>query len=224
MNRVSAPVSPPSQTTACRLTASKYSSNLARSWPPSASPNSLNYGLQVHLWVHSISVSKCVSTFARSRRPSASLSSLDRSLQVHLQRCSITASKYISTERPRVYGDTGVTEVDRVTGSIYSADPRVDWHHLISISSYHTTKIHTLSFPTFRLTRSIWDFVDPPNCVDPQRQVVSYLLTRFLRCWSQAPLFLMNSVWMSQEVPCWWWALCLLAPSFHHNGLQVVHL
>jgi len=61
-----------------------------------------------------------------------------------------------------------------VTGSIYPADPGVDRHHLISISSYHTMKIPTLSFPTFGLTRSVRDFVDS------QRRVVSYPLTRFL--------------------------------------------
>jgi len=83
-------------------------------------------------------------------------------------------------ERRRLYGDTGVTEVDRVTGSIYSAYSGVDRHHLISISSYHTMNIHTLSFPTFGLTRSVRDFVDPRNCVDPHAQIVSYLLT-FLR-------------------------------------------
>jgi len=57
-----------------------------------------------------------------------------------------------------VYGDRGVTEVDRVTGSIYSADPGLDRHHLISISSHHIMIIHTLSFPTFGLTRSVRDF------------------------------------------------------------------
>jgi len=76
-----------------------------------------------------------------------------------------------------MYEDTGVMEVARVTGSIYSADPRVDRHHLISISSYHTMIIYTLSFPTFSLTRSVRDVVDPHNCVHPQRRVVSYLLT-----------------------------------------------
>jgi len=76
--------------------------------------------------------------------------------------------------------DTGVTEVDRVTGSIYWADPGVDRHHLISISSYHTMKIHTLCFPTFGPTRSVRDFVDPRNCVDPHARVLSYHLT-FLR-------------------------------------------
>jgi len=54
-----------------------------------------------------------------------------------------------------VYGDTGVTEVERATRSIYLGDPGVDRQHLIFISSCHTTKIHTLSFPTFGLTRSV---------------------------------------------------------------------
>jgi len=108
MNRVSAPVSPPSQTTASRSTASKYSSNLARSWPPSASPNSLDdslqvrtlmaskcispnsldHGLQVHLQTHSITASK----FPRLCPPSASPNSLDYGLQVH----TLIASKCIS--------------------------------------------------------------------------------------------------------------------------------
>ena len=79
-----------------------------------------------------------------------------------------------------MYRDTGVTEVDRVTRSIYSADPGVDRHNLSSISSYHTMNIHTLSFPTFGLTCSVWDFVDACNCVDPQSQAVSYLLIQLL--------------------------------------------
>ena len=123
---------------------------------------------------------KCISKLARSQPPSASLSSLDLTLQVYLQTRLITASKYIFNERCWVYGDTVVTVVDRVTGSIYLADPGVDRYHLISISSYHTMEIHTLSFPTFGLTRSVRDFVDPRNCMDPHCQVVSYLLT-FLR-------------------------------------------
>jgi len=59
-----------------------------------------------------------------------------------------------------------------VMGSIYLADPRVDRHHLISISSYHTMKIQMQSFPTFSLTcsvRGLWDL---------QFRVVSYLLTQ----------------------------------------------
>jgi hypothetical protein len=75
MNRVSVLVAPPS-----RSTASKYSSNLDRSWPPSASPNSLDHGLQVCTNI----ASKCISKLARLRPPSASLS------------YSITPSKGIS--------------------------------------------------------------------------------------------------------------------------------
>jgi len=179
----------------CPSTASKYLSNLARSRPPSASPNSLDHGLQVYLQTHSITAcklrtimaSKCISKLARSRPPSASLSSLDLSLQVHLQTHSITASKciseftitaskcisqlarlrppslhhhglqlhlqtgsitaskciseitqspspsasqtrsikYIFKERHRLYRNTGVTEVDSVTGSIFRKPQRV---------------------------------------------------------------------------------------------------
>jgi len=210
MNGVSAAVAPRSKSTA-----SKYSSNLARSEPASASPNSLvtaskcisklarlrpaslhEHYFQVHLQTCSITISECISKLARLRPAS----SHEHGLQVHLQTRSITASecsitackfaqawppsasqtrsiKYIFKERRRLYGDTGVMEVDRVTGSIYSADPGVDRYNLISISSYHTMKIHTLSFPTFGLTRSVRDFVDPRNCVDPHGRVVSYLLT-----------------------------------------------
>jgi len=118
MNGVSAPVSPPS-----RLTASKYSSNLAWSWPPSACPmfldhrlqvrthiaskcissNSLNQGLQVHLQTRSVTASKSISNVAWLRPPS----SHNHGLHVHpqnwleyvLQVCTITASKCISKTR-----------------------------------------------------------------------------------------------------------------------------
>jgi len=276
MNRVSASIAHASQSTASRLTAfrsiaststaSKYSSNHVRSWPPRVSPNTLNYGFQVHLCVHSISASICISKLARLRPPNSldqclqvhlqtrsitasklarsqppsaspnsldygiqtrsitasklarsrpssasptcsitasklldrclqvrtikaskyiSPNSLDHGLQVHLKTCFITACKYIFKERRRVYGDTAVTEVDSMTGSIYLADRGVHRHHLISISSFHTMKIHTLSFPTFSLTCSVRDFVDPRTCVDTQRRVVSYHLTRFLRSSNQ---------------------------------------
>jgi len=115
------------------------------------------------------------------RPPSASLSSLDFSLHEHLQTSSIMASKYIMEVQQQVYRDTGVMVVDRVMGTIYSAHRGVHRHHLISISSYHTMKIHILSFPTFSLTHSVQDFADTHNCPDHPRCVVSYLLTRFLR-------------------------------------------
>jgi hypothetical protein len=126
--------------------ASKCISQHAQLRLPSASLSSVDLGLQVRLPTRSIPASKCISKLARSRSPSASLSSLDLSLQVHLNTRSITACKYILKEEWRVYEDTAVTEVDRVKGSIYLADRGVHRHHLISISSYHTMKIHTLSF------------------------------------------------------------------------------
>jgi len=66
-------------------------------------------------------------------------------------------------------------------GSIYLGHPGVDRHHPISILSYHTMKIHILSFPTFGLTYSVGDIVKPRNCIDPQHRIVLYLLTQF-RC------------------------------------------
>jgi len=86
--------------------ASKCISKLAQSQPPSVSPNSLDYGLQVRM----ITALKCISEFTRPWPPSASLSSLDHGHQVQFSTRSITASKYIVNERRRVYGDTGVTE------------------------------------------------------------------------------------------------------------------
>ena len=88
MNRVTDPIAPPSQATASWLTVS----NLPRSWPPRASPDSLDHSLQVYLWTRTIMASK----FAPSWPPSASLYSLDHGLQLHLQTRSITASKCIS--------------------------------------------------------------------------------------------------------------------------------
>jgi len=114
-----------------RVTAFKF----ARSQTPSA-----------YLQTRSIVASKCISKLARSRPPSASPNSLDHCLKVHLKTRSITASKYIVNERRRVYGDTGVTEVHRATGSTYSGDPGVDRHHLIIISS-GSTQLHWFSRP-----------------------------------------------------------------------------
>jgi len=145
--------------------------------------SSLDLGLQVHFQTRSIAASKFISDLSRTPFPSASQTLL---------------IKYLFKERRRMYGDTGVTEVDRVTGSIYSADPGVDRHHLISISSYHTMKIHTLSFPTFGLTRSVRD---PRNCVEPHARVVSYLLT-FLRSSSVMQKERENRFWQHHPLHC----------------------
>jgi len=108
------------------------------------------------------------------------------------------ASRYIFKERRPWYGDAGLTEVDRVTGTKYLVDPRVDKHHLISISLYYIMTIHTLTFPTFSPTCSVRDCVDPCNCMHPQHRVISYLSHTIATLLKLEPLFLMNSVWM------WW--------------------
>jgi len=73
-------------------TASKSSSNLTWSRPPSASQNSLDHSLQVYLQTRSITASKCIAKVAQSEPPSVSPNSLDYGLQVR----TITASKCIS--------------------------------------------------------------------------------------------------------------------------------
>ena len=47
-------------------------SKLARSWPPSVSPNSLGHGFRLHLGTRMIAASKCISELAQSQPPSAS--------------------------------------------------------------------------------------------------------------------------------------------------------
>jgi len=108
MNWVSAPIVPPSRTYRLQIDrllvllqsrlimASKCISRLGRSWPPRASTNSLDCGLQVHLQSRSITASNCISKIGRLQHPSASPKSLDHGLKVHLQSRSITASKCIS--------------------------------------------------------------------------------------------------------------------------------
>ena len=102
------------------ITTSNCISKLARSWPRSASPNSLDHGLQVylqtrlitasrcisklarlwppqvHLQTRSITISECISKFTRLRPPSVSLNSLDHGNGVYLWVHSTTASKCIS--------------------------------------------------------------------------------------------------------------------------------
>ena len=92
MNRVSPSVAPPSWTTACSLTASKYSSNLARSWPPGASPNSVNHSLQVYLITLRIAAPK----FGWSMPLSESPNSVEQGLTLHLHTRSITAFTSVS--------------------------------------------------------------------------------------------------------------------------------
>jgi len=142
----------------------------------------------VHLQTRSITAST-----------NASPNSLDCSLQVNLQTRSIIAPKNIFKARWRVYGVTGVTEVQRVTGCIYSAEPGVDRHHLVSILSYHTMKILYLS-QLFGVTCSVHNIMDPCNCFGsstPGSIISSHQISTLLE---PEPLFQMNSLWMSREV------------------------
>jgi len=91
------------------ITASNCISEMARLWPPGASTNSLDNGLQTrsiaaskvapswtpraYLQTRSISASKCISKLAPSRPPSVSPNLCDCGLQVNLQNRSMTASK-----------------------------------------------------------------------------------------------------------------------------------
>ena len=79
-----------------------------------------------------------------------------------------------------MYGHTGVTEVESPTRSIHLGDPGVDRQHLIFISSCHTTTIHTLSFPTFGLTRSFRRSPQLRGSSQPGSIISSHLLPTLL--------------------------------------------
>ena len=187
MNRVS----PPSRTTASRLTVSKYSSNLAQSWPPGASLNSLDHSLQVYLTARSITASK----FARLQPPSVSRNSLDCDLQVNPQTRSITAYKYI------IYRATPPVWRYMGNGGGMSEEEYIFRRPRSRLAStYHAMKIHTLSFPTFGLTRSVRDMVDPRNRLGSSTPCIilsSHPIPTLLKL---GPLFLKNSAWTLREV------------------------
>jgi hypothetical protein len=77
-------------------TPSIAASKVARSRPPSASPNSLDYTFEGYLQTYSIVASK----LAQSLPPIASRNLLERGLQVNLQTRSITASKVAQSGLP----------------------------------------------------------------------------------------------------------------------------
>jgi len=238
-----------SRSIASRSTASKYSSNLDQSWPPTLSPNTLNYGFQLHLWVHSISASlhlqtrsitackfipeltqslglqvhlqtcsipasKCISEFNRSQSPSASPNTLHHSLQVHLQGVMAVVWRYRGNRG-------GQSDVEYIFGRPQSTKTSSHFHLLLSYnenkhSLFSNFWSHSLC-PRFRGSTQLRRSSTPGSIIS------SYLIPTVLE---PKPLFLMNSVWMSREVRqrVDGGLLCHLAPSFHHNGLQVVHL
>jgi len=82
-----------------------------------------------------------------------------------------------------------------VNGRLYSADPRVDRHHLISISSYHTMrkKKHSM-FPNFS-----FHSLCPRLCGSSMLGgiISSHPISTLLK---PEPLIVMNSVWISRIV------------------------
>jgi len=83
-------------------------------------------------------------------------------------------------------------EVERVTGSIYSADPGVD-RQLFSISTYLTMKIHYLS-QSFGLICSVRDIMIPRNCMGSS-MLGSIISSRPIPTLLEPePLFLMISI------------------------------
>jgi len=63
----------------CPITLLECVSNLTRSWPPTVSPNMLDYTLQRHIQTRSIPASKCISKLAKLQSPN----SLNHGLQVY---------------------------------------------------------------------------------------------------------------------------------------------
>ena len=86
---------------------------LARSWPPSASPNSLDHVLQVYLHTCSITASKCSSNLNQSQSQSASRSSLNLGLPVYLQILSIPAFYCVSNLTQSWPRNVSLSSLDR---------------------------------------------------------------------------------------------------------------
>jgi len=98
------------------------------------------------------------------------------------------------TEQQQVIRDWWVAEMDRVMGSIYSADLTVDSLYnviLYLISSHLIIQgiTHSIFFIFWSHSLFPRESVDPDNCVDPHSRVVSYLVTTFLCATSQNSSF-----------------------------------
>jgi len=88
---------PPSAYLQTRLIrASRCICKLAWSRPPNVSPNSLDYGLQLHLHTCSIIISECISKFTQSWSPSVSPNKLDNCHTVRLYNYLITTWECMS--------------------------------------------------------------------------------------------------------------------------------
>jgi len=134
------------------------------------------------------------------------------------------------TEQWQVCGDTGMMEMGWATGSIYPGDPGVDRlsSHLVSqLASHLIISSHLIiQRITHSIVPSIWSHSYCPRfrgstqllgSSQPRSIISSHPLPMLLE---PEPLFLTNSFWNAARgaAECWWWALCLLAPPFHHTA------
>jgi len=120
--------------------------------PPSASPNSLNHGLQVHLWVDSISASKCNSKLAQSRPQRG----IDLQCILTLDRSRPPSTSLRSHDQGvlRRWGSHGIRrELVRKSGSASRSIGR-GWEYM---KRYPAVRNHTYWVDLWMLGKSAWD-------------------------------------------------------------------
>jgi hypothetical protein len=132
-----------------------YSSNLARSWPPSASLHSPNQSLQLHLYTHSIMAFNCISKLAISRPPCASPNSLDHSLPLYLQTQSNTPSNFAISWPSSAYVQTRLITASNWNFKLAWLGPPSSYDHGLKVN------ISTLprSRPASASPKSLYDGV-----------------------------------------------------------------
>ena len=125
MNRNSAPLAPPSWTARSRLTTYKYSSDVTRSWPPTAPPNSLDHILQVSLPTRTILASK----FTRSLPPSVFANLPSCSHKVYLQSPTIKASRFTTLWPPSSHNHHPELHLRPRTIMVFECHSMFTWSH-----------------------------------------------------------------------------------------------
>jgi len=133
-------------------------------------------------------------------------------------------SAWQRTEWRWVYGDSGVTEIDGVAGSIYSTDPGVDRLSPELVSHLITSCIsnHVIIQPITHCSNPIfWSDLLCARLGGSSRlgSVISSLPLPTLLV--PELLFATNWFWFTARgvAAWWWWALCHLTPWFDHMGI-----
>jgi len=113
--------------------------------------------------------------------------------------------------------------MDRVTGCIYSEDPRVDRPAVYLVShtiSSHYTMNYTLCYShpliSLALSETLCGSMHLPQSSQHSSNLLSHPLPTHLE---PEPIILTNSVRdaVTGVVECWCWALCHQAPPIHHT-------